>query len=397
MAAVTRRRLPLLLRSVLPALSLAMLLAHLLPRAGRCADAAPRAAIRDLAADTVVYPVIDGVPIVLPPGSDHFRIRYDATALDSPDTVRFEFCLDGVDRRWMEAGTRRATSYTNIGPGTYTFRVRALAPGSRVPGPEARLTLRVAPTLTQSLEFRLAGGAAIGLLVALLYRYRVRIVSGRVAARLQVRTAERDRIARTLHDTFLQTVQGLVLRVDAVAATLPPDDRARRQLENVLDDASQAIGEGRDRLQELRAGDAAILDLHLERMLADAIARLRGLHPHGTREPAIELRVEGTRRPLAPAVSDDIAALAREALRNAWAHAHAARIRLVLGYGRRALTLSVSDDGWGIPPSILDASGAGGHAGLTGMRESAARLGGHLEIDSGPRQGTTVTLTVPDL
>ena len=345
----------------------------------------PRAAILDVTADGRTWPARG--TIELPAGAGHFRIRYTAPALRMSERVRFEYRLDGVDNTWLDAGTRRATSYTNIGPGDYVFRVRAVnedgVPGDAV----ATLPLRVAPTLVQTLWFRLVCAAAVALAGVLLYRYRVRYVTRRVTERLQVRTAERERIARTLHDTFLQTVQGLVLRVDAVAATLPPHASARRQLEDVLDDASLAIGEGRDQLQELRAGDAHVL----EDVLADAIARLRQAHG----ELAVDVHVDGERRPLLAPVADEIAEIAREALRNAFAHAHAARIRVTLVYARRTLSLCVADDGRGLPEPVRRDGTRSGHWGLVGMRERAERIGARLDIASGPRQGTTVTLTVP--
>ncbi|WP_413675210.1 triple tyrosine motif-containing protein [Massilia cellulosiltytica] len=350
---------------------------------------APQAVILGVTADGSSLPA-QGT-IRLPAGTDHFRIQYTAPALRLPERVRFEYRLDGVDKGWLDAGVRRATSYTNIGPGDYVFHVRAVnedgLPGEAV----ATLPLHVAPTLVQTLWFRIACAGALVLLGVLLYRYRMRYVTRRLTERLQVRTAERERIARTLHDTFLQTVQGLVLRVDAVAATLPPDAGARRQLEHVLDDASHAIGEGRDQLQELRAGDAHVL----EDVLADAIARLTLTHG----ALAVDVHVEGERRPLLAPVADEIAEIAREALRNAFAHAHAARVRVTLIHARRALTLCVSDDGRGLPEPVRH-GGAGlagyrGHWGLIGMRERAERIGARLEIASGPRQGTTVTLTVP--
>jgi signal transduction histidine kinase/streptogramin lyase len=345
---------------------------------------APQAVILGVMADGRSWPA-QGTA-VLPAGTDHFRIQYTAPALRLPERVRFEYRLDGVDKTWLDAGTRRATSYTNIGPGDYVFRVRAVnedgVPGDAV----ATLPLHVAPTLVQTLWFRLACAGALALLGVLLYRYRMRHVTRRLTERLQVRTAERERIARTLHDTFLQTVQGLVLRVDAVAATLPPDAGARRQLENVLDDASHAIGEGRDQLQELRAGDAHVL----EDVLADAIARLEAAHGGGA-----DLHVTGERRALRAPVADEIAEIGREALRNAFAHARAAHIRVTLDYARRALTLCVTDDGCGIPEPVRRDGARSGHWGLVGMRERAARIGARLDVASGSREGTAVTLSVP--
>jgi ligand-binding sensor domain-containing protein/two-component sensor histidine kinase len=344
----------------------------------------PQAVILDVATDAGARPAAGRV--ILPAGTDHFRIRYTAPALRMPERVRFEYRLDGVDRAWHDAGTRRATSYTNIGPGDYVFRVRAVNEDG-VPGDvAATLPLHVAPTLVQTLWFKLACAGGLILLAVLLYRYRMRYVTRRLTERLQVKGAERERIARTLHDTFLQTVQGLVLRVDAVAATLPPDAGARRQLEHVLDDASQAIGEGRDQLQDLRAGDAHVL----EDVLADAIARLEAAHGGGA-----DLHVTGERRALRAPVADEIAEIGREALRNAFAHARAAHIRVTLDYARRALTLCVTDDGCGIPEPVRRDGARSGHWGLVGMRERAARIGARLDVASGSREGTAVTLSVP--
>jgi signal transduction histidine kinase/ligand-binding sensor domain-containing protein len=346
---------------------------------------APQAVILKVTSDRGVWPARGKVD--LPAGVGHFRIEYTAPALRMPERVRFEYRLDGVDTGWLDAGTRRATSYTNIGPGDYVFRLRAVnedgVPGDAV----ATLPLHVAPTLVQTVWFKVACAGALAVLAYLLYRWRMRYVTRRLTERLQVRTAERERIARTLHDTFLQTVQGLVLRVDAVAATLPADAGARRQLETVLDDASQAIGEGRDQLQELRAGDAHVL----EDVLAETVARLKVAH--GALD--VDLRVEGERRALRAPVADEIADIAREALRNAFAHAHAARIWVTLEYAQRALVLCVADDGRGIPDAVRRDGARSGHWGLVGMRERAARIGARLHVASGPREGTAVTLTVP--
>jgi signal transduction histidine kinase len=345
----------------------------------------PTAVILGVTADGGAWPARG--PVTLPPGTRHFRVTYTAPALRMPERVRFEYRLDGVDTAWLDGGTRRATSFSNLGPGDYVFRVRAINEDG-VAGPDtAPLRLHIEPTLVQTVWFKLACAGAVVLLGMALYRARMRYVTRRVTERLQVKTAERERIARTLHDTFLQTVQGLVLRVDAVAATLPPETRARRQLETVLDDASHVIGEGREQLQELRAGDAHVL----EDVLGDAIARLKIAHGAGI----VDLHVEDERRPLLAPVADEIAEIAREALRNAFAHAQAARIRVTLTYGRRALTLCVADDGRGLPEPVRRDGASSGHWGLVGMRERAARIGGRLDIASGPRQGTTVLLTVP--
>lgn len=346
---------------------------------------APRAAILNVAAGNTLYPARGAV--VLPPGGGQFRIQYTAPALRMPERVRFQVRLDGFDSPWQDAGTRRDAAYTNIGPGDYVFRVRAINEDGVAGAPDATVALRVEPTVTQTLWFKLACAGALFLLAALAYRWRVRYLTGRLTERLRVRTAERERIARTLHDTFLQTVQGLVLRVDAVAARLAPGDPARGQLEHVLEDAGRAIGEGRGQLQELRADDAHVL----EDVALDAVTRLRATH--GFIE--VELVVEGERRALVPAVSEEIAEVLREALRNAFVHAGARRIRVGIVYGRRSLDVTVADDGRGIDEAVRRNGGRDGHYGLAGMRERAARLGARLDIGAAAREGTTLVLAVP--
>ncbi|MFK3737432.1 sensor histidine kinase [Massilia sp. TN1-12] len=344
----------------------------------------PTAAILGLDTDDAHHAPQHGLR--LPPGSARFRIDYTAPALRKPERVRFEYRLDGVDASWQDGGTRRATTYTNVGPGSYVFRVRAINEDGVPSAADAELAFDVAPTLVQTTWFRVLCGAALALLGMGAYRWRVRYLTGRVAERMRVQTAERERIARTLHDTFLQTVQGLILRLDAVAASLPPGERARNQLEAVLDDAGKAIGEGRDQLQELRAGDALVL----EDVLQDATARLAAAGA-----PAIELQVEGERRALRAAVAAEVADLAREALRNACRHAGATLVRITLAYGRRALVVTIADDGKGFPPDVLRDGGRGGHWGMVGMRERAARIGARLEFANGTRGGAVVLLDVP--
>jgi len=328
-----------------------------------------------------------GGMLSLRPGSREFSIDFTAPALRRPDGLRFSYRLDGVDRDWQDAGNRRTAFYTNVGPGAYRFQVRAVNEDNVASANIATLGLRIAPTLVESRPFLALcalGAAGLGYW---LYRYRVRYLTRRLAERLQVRTAERERIARTLHDTFLQTVQALTLRLDTVVRTLPAGDPTRGKLEQVLDEADQAIAEGRDQLQELRMSDGAIL----ERVIGDTLRALQASHPGVT----AGLAVSGDAPSLGPAVAGEAAEVAREAMRNAFRHAGATRVKVRLAYGARALTLEVADDGRGIEDAVLRAGGRDGHWGLVGMRERAARIGGRLSIDSGVGCGTTVVLVVP--
>ncbi|MDN4053279.1 triple tyrosine motif-containing protein [Massilia sp. YIM B02763] len=345
---------------------------------------APQPLILDLATDQQRFDA--AAPLRLPPGSNAFRIRYTAPALRAPERLHFQYRLDGVDARWQDAGTRRMTAYTNVAPGDYVFRVRAVNEDGVASAQDATLRLTVEPTLAQSLPFRIACAFLLAALAYALHRYRVRQLTRRLTERLQVRNDERERIARTLHDTILQAVQVLMLRLDGLAASLPAGDRARDELRRALGDAAGAIDAGRDQVRELRGGAP-----RLEDAIEDCAGALRGIHPG----VAFALRVEGRARRLHDAVADEAAHIVCEALRNAFAHAGARRIEVVLDYGRRGLDARVRDDGGGLDAEVARAGYRSGHWGLIGMRERAGRIGARLALDSRPGGGTAVTLAVP--
>lgn len=323
----------------------------------------------------------------LAPGTERFGIDFTSPSLRMPERVRFEYRLDGVDAGWQDAGTQRTTSYTSVKPGDYVFRLRAVNEDGVRSNADAVLKVSVEPTVWQTGWFKLLAALLLAGLLALAYRVRVRYLTRRVAERLHVRMAERERIARTLHDTFLQTVQSLLLRVDAIAAGLPKEDRVRRKLEEAIGHAGSALGEGREQLQELRsgAGDG------LEDLLHDIVGQLQAVHPG----IAIGLRTDGQRRPVDPEVATEAAAIAREALHNACIHAQAGQVRALLDYGAGALTLSVADDGRGIDAEVLHKGAAKGRWGLVGMRERAQRIGAQLTIAEGSEGGTVLKLSVP--
>lgn len=329
----------------------------------------------------------DGRQIRLAPGTERVRIDFTAPSLRMPERVRFEYMLEGVDRAWQDAGSRRTTSYTSMQPGDYVFRLRAINEDGVVSKMDAVLHFHVQPTFRQTLWFKLLAGAALAALLALAYRYRVRYLTRRVAERMQVKIEERERIARTLHDSFLQTVQSLLLRVDTIAAGIPPEQAARRELETALAHASSALGEGREQLQALRSG----ADDGLEVQLRDTVAQLQAAHP----AIVIGLRTEGVRRAVPADVVGEINAIAREALHNACIHAAAGQVRIVLAFLPDGLSLSVSDDGRGIDAAVLRRGGAEGRWGLVGMRERAQGIGATLRIDAGSEGGTVVRLVVP--
>ncbi|HEX5342539.1 MAG TPA: triple tyrosine motif-containing protein [Duganella sp.] len=318
----------------------------------------------------------------LAPGAQNFSIRFTAPGLRKPEAMRFQYQLSGVNDEWQEAGNLRAAYYTNVAPGSYTFRVRAFNEDGVMSTREARFDFEIEPRFVQTIWFKALCGVALAALLYLLYLYRLRIATKRVAARMTVRMAERERIARTLHDTFLQSVQALILRLDVVSAGLP--EEARNKLAPILDQASDTIVEGRDQVYELRTGRVD----NVESAAEEAGRQLRAEHPSTT----FGFAVAGARRKLRDTVAEEACEIAREALRNAFHHADAQHVEAHVIYEPEHFTLQISDDGKGMAP---DAESKQKHYGLTGMRERAVRAGGKLDIGPAPGGGVRVSFTVP--
>jgi signal transduction histidine kinase len=221
---------------------------------------------------------------------------------------------------------------------------------------------------------------------------RVRkLTEAQLTLRFEERLSERTRIARELHDTLLQSFQALMFHFQAVNDQLPPG-KAKDALERVLDQADQAIIEGRDAIQNLRSSTTVTNDLaQAMTALGDELA---GAHDGDHAAPAFRVSIEGRARDLHPILRDDIYRIAREALRNAFQHAQASNIEAEITYSERILRLRIRDDGKGIDPQHLNA-GRDGHWGLPGMRERAQQIGGQLDMWSEVGAGTELDLRIP--
>ena len=132
---------------------------------------------------------------------------YTATGLVMPEKARFRYKLEGKDADWQDAGTRRQAFYNDLPPGAYRFRVLASNHDGVWNESGATLDFVVAPAYYQTVWFR-AGIAAIAVAILwMLYLLRLRQLTAAAEARMETRLAERERIAREVHDTLLQGAQ----------------------------------------------------------------------------------------------------------------------------------------------------------------------------------------------
>jgi signal transduction histidine kinase len=241
-----------------------------------------------------------------------------------------------------------------------------------------------APTVT--VWFLLLGIVIASLVLWLLFALRLQQLTGQLRTRLDERLAERERIARELHDTLLQNLSGLILRFQTAAERIPQDDPLRQMLEEALRQSDEVLVEGRQRLLELHSSAAEVNEL--PQALAAVGLELKQDHPAD-----FCVLVSGDLRELHPNVRDQVYRIGREAIANCFQHAHAQRCETEIHYEHVQLRVGIRDDGCGVDRAMLgDGSGCWG---LPGMYERARKIGAHLEVWSRPGLGTEVEVRVP--
>jgi signal transduction histidine kinase/ligand-binding sensor domain-containing protein len=331
--------------------------------------------------------------VQIPPSPRRITFEYTGLSLAAPGRIRFRYLLEDFDNSWSQPVAAREAVYTNLGPGSYRFRLVASNSEGQWNGPETAIALNVAPAYYQTYWFRLACLAAFLGVFWMLYQLRIRQLTHQFNIRMEERVGERTRIARDLHDTLLQSLHGLLLRFYTVLSLLPGrSEEAKEQLESAIEQAAQAITEGRDAVQGLRASTVESNNLAVAiRTLGDELA---ADETNGS-SVAFQVEVDGTSRTLHPILRDEVYRLAAEALRNAFHHAQAGRIEVAIWYGEKKFRLHVRDDGKGIDPKVLSGDGREGHYGLHGMRERAKLVGGELTVWSEVDLGTEIVLSIP--
>ena len=357
-------------------------------RASR-ATSAPPVSIQSVFADDKLQE--PGAVARFASGTSSVRIVYAAVSLLNPEAVRFRYRLSGIDEGWREAALETAVTYRSLTPGAYRFEVGATDPSGRWSDRTASTDFTILPAFYQTAWFRVLCLVMVLALAWAGYQLRVRQLRQRFEMTLDARVAERTRIARDLHDTLLQSFHGLLLRFQTALNLLPDRPAESKQvLASAIDQAAEAITEGRDAVQGLRASATETNDL------ADSLRAIgEELASENGNSASLHVEVQGTPRALHPIVRDEAFRIAGEALRNAFHHAAARQIEVELRYDERQLRVRVRDDGRGIDPAVLHAEGREGHFGLGGMRERAKLAGGKLTVWSGLDAGTEVELSIP--
>jgi len=322
--------------------------------------------------------------IELAPGKSRFDFYYTALSFVAPEKVRFKYKLEGFDSDWIDGGTRRVAYYTNLRPGRYKFRVIASNNDGLWNPIGATFDFYLRPQFYQTIWFYVLCIFSLAFLVWQLYRYRLKHIEAQFSAVL----AERNRIAREIHDNLAQEMLGISVQLEVVARTMPPSaEVAKTHLDRVRLLVRHGIAEARRYVWDLRS--QALDQNDLPAALSDTARRL-------TAETTVQAQVEvtGTFRPLSDLIEGNLLRIGQEAINNAVRHAQARNILINLKFDAKRVQLSVRDDGIGFDYQV-SASDRANHFGLIGMRERAAQIGGTLTINSRASEGTEVLVDAP--
>ncbi|TGE21118.1 sensor histidine kinase [Hymenobacter metallicola] len=319
--------------------------------------------------------------IELAPSDYFFSVEFAALNFRLPEKNRYAYMLENFDPDWVQAGNKREATYTNLDPGTYTFRVRATNNDGIWNPRGTSLTIVVQPHWYSTWWFRILISWVFFGLLFLAYRMRVR----------QLLALERVRhnIARDLHDDMGSTLSSISIlsqiarthqhnqRTDQATALLDQIGDSSRRMLDAMDDIVWTINPAHDSMEDVVAR---------MRSFASDVLEARGIDFTFRADPSITgLRLNMRAR-------REFFLLFKEAVNNLAKYAQCEQAAISLTYEHHRLLLTVKDDGVGFDPA---APAQGGGNGLTNMHSRAAAMQAKLTINTAPGQGTMLQLSVP--
>jgi signal transduction histidine kinase len=346
---------------------------------------APPVEIQQVIADRTPYPVHP--QLTLPPLTRDLQIDFTAFSLAAPEQVRFRYKLEGYDRDWSATSSMRQAQYTNLAPRQYNFRVLAANNDGVWNEIGASIDFRIQPTFYQTNLFTWSCVLAVGALLWVSYRVRLRHVAAQIALRFEERQAERTRISRELHDTLLQNIAGFALQLGGLSKTVMAPDSAKQRLLDLRREAEQWLREARDSVLDLRSPISEKQDF-LEAL------RVVGQQLTAGKQVRFQIAISGTAGDASVKVRENLLRIVQEATRNAIQHGGASHIDVRISYlSPDGIRLEISDDGCGF--DLHEASHKLGHFGLATMRERAERIGADLKLITAAGRGAEIQVVVP--
>jgi ligand-binding sensor domain-containing protein len=344
--------------------------------------ASPRVLIDGIRVAGVPRPVAasgeqDLAGIVLAPDQRNLEVDFVSLPRDASRTLRFQYRLSDTEP-WSPASANRSVVLAGLSPGDHRLQIRPVDFNAKTPAAIGTVSFRVLAPLYRRAWFLAVAGLILCALTLAAYRSRM--------AHVTALERQRTRIAMDLHDEMGSRLGSIGLLADLAAANAATGSPQHMRLEHIAETAADMGSSLGDIVWSLRRGV----------MTVEGVARHLAVHGHrlcpgpcpmfDTQFPERWPPVE-----LSPAAGRAMLMIGLEALHNCVRHAKARSITLHVRPGTRNWVLVVSDDGCGISPGVETSHGSG--FGMHTMRRRAQEIGGSLDLDSRPGQGTSVRLT----
>lgn len=335
----------------------------------------------------------NGVEIL--PGNDGLQINYTGISFNKPEQIRFKYRLEGLDKDWIDAGTRRYVYYSYLPPGKYTFRVIAANVEGVWNETGASIQIIVRPPFWRTWWFISLCVVFTAFIVAFVYRARVQNLKKAHAAQeffskqlLESQEQERQRIAVELHDSLGQDL--LIIKNWALLGLNANGDetKIKNQLSEISATASQAIEEVREIAYNLRPyqidelGLTKAIESMMERVSESStihfFSDIDTLDGFFSKEHEINFY-----------------RIVQECINNIIKHSGANRASVSIKREEGKIQLIIKDNGSGFNLEKVSTRSNGNRGfGLTGIQERTRILGGKIVINSVPMQGTTISMTL---
>jgi signal transduction histidine kinase/ligand-binding sensor domain-containing protein len=320
----------------------------------------------------------------LSPDRNQLEASFVSPNFSGSENLRYQYKLEGSDTDWKEPTRQRTLSFASLSAGSYRFVVRAINSEGMASQQPAVISFRVLPPVWQRWWFLTILVMLAGLVIYIIYRYRLK--------RLLELERIRTRIATDLHDDIGSSLSQIAILSEVVRQKVG-DNGANKPLNLIADTSRELVDSMSDIVWAINPNKDSLHDLakRMRRFASDVLEAkdiaFRFEFPEAAKDIA-----------LGADIRREVYLMFKECVNNLAKHAEATEAHLSISVVGKNLLMKIKDNGKGfhVPPFDVHVTHEGfGGNGLLNLKRRAENLGGSFVIESEPNSGTTVILSIP--
>jgi signal transduction histidine kinase len=347
-------------------------------------------------------PVDPSSVLEFPFDRNNCTFTFRSVSLQNTQDIRYQYRLVGVDRDWLPPSALRSVTYASLEPGTYRFEVRASRLASTDYGETALVSFSITPPIWDRWWARISAALCVIGLIASAYRRRIAVLQRERQAEkefserlLASQEEERSRIAGELHDSLVQNLL-IAKNRSLIGLDKTKQDEAHKEFSEISSVISDAIQEVREIAHNLRPYQ---LDrIGLTRAIQALLEKINESLPI-----TMTIAVDDIDRFFTPEKGIHLYRIVQEGINNIIKHSGATEGNVCVKATDHAVSLSMSDNGRGLPAQKGQTGQAGVSTdrtdgkgfGVSGIEQRVRMLGGVYSLVTNPKGGTTLHVTIP--